>query len=73
MSLHTTAPPRRDSSTANAAPIPLPAPVTTAEACWLVFALRVSPSISAGLLDFVGGQRFCDELRGAGHRLGGFR
>ncbi len=39
MSLQTTAPPRRPSSTANAAPIPLPAPVTTADARWLVFGL----------------------------------
>ena len=30
MSLHTTAPPRAPSSVANAAPMPLPAPVTTA-------------------------------------------
>ncbi len=36
MSLQTTAPPRRPSSTANAAPIPLPAPVTTADAPRLV-------------------------------------
>src|ERR1700731_68164 len=35
MSLHTTRPPRRASSVANAAPIPLPGPVTTASALWL--------------------------------------
>src|SRR5271166_4663353 len=50
MSLQTTAPPRRASSTANAAPIPLPAPVTTAAAPWLGFGLFSSlssgPSIS---------------------------
>ena len=36
MSLQTTVPPRRPSSTANAAPMPLPAPVTTARAPALV-------------------------------------
>src|SRR2546430_11025586 len=46
MSLQTTAPPRRASSTANAAPIPLPAPVTTARALWLtLFDLCSNPSI----------------------------
>src|SRR5690625_4316619 len=35
ISLQTTAPPRRASSRANAAPMPLPAPVTTAAARWL--------------------------------------
>ena len=37
MSLHTTRPPRLASSTANAAPMPLPAPVMTAAASWLRF------------------------------------
>ena len=37
MSLHTTRPPRRASSVANAAPMPLPAPVMTAAASWLRF------------------------------------
>src|ERR1700743_1934269 len=46
-----TAPPRRASSTANAAPIPLPAPVTTADAPWLVVfdllsSLSSEPNIS---------------------------
>src|ERR1700740_2235562 len=51
MSLQTPAPPRRASSTANAAPIPLPAPVTTADAPWLVVldllsSLSSEPNIS---------------------------
>src|SRR5246127_1359263 len=50
-SLPTTGPPRRASSIANAAPMPLPAPVTTAEAPWLVVfdwfpSLPSGPSIS---------------------------
>ncbi|SKU14102.1 Uncharacterised protein [Mycobacteroides abscessus subsp. abscessus] len=36
LSAHTTRPPRRASSTANARPIPLPAPVTTAWARWVL-------------------------------------
>src|ERR1700730_13720544 len=45
-SLQTTRPLRRASSVANAVPIPLPAPVTTASAFWLtLFDLRNGPSI----------------------------
>lgn len=44
MSLQTTAPPRRPSSAAKAAPMPLPAPVTTADAPRLVFDLPSSLS-----------------------------
>src|SRR5271156_1508725 len=50
MSLPTTRPPRRASSVANAAPIPLPAPVTTASALWVtLFDLRNRPSIQPAL------------------------
>ena len=49
MSLQTIRPPRRASSMANAAPIPLPAPVTTASALWLTLLdLRNGP-ITASL------------------------
>ncbi len=45
MSLQTTVPPRRPSSMAKAAPMPLPAPVTTADAPRL--ALRLPSSLSS--------------------------
>ena len=63
MSLQTTLPPRWASSTANAAPIPLPAPVMTAAALWLRFSTnRRCPWRSSRLtVDGVVAERFCDE------------
>src|SRR6187402_1560983 len=83
-SLHTIRPPRRASSVANAAPMPLPAPVMTAAAPWLRLGeepktfttvsssrKRSSPGHPA---DRLAAQRLFDERRHLPHRgcgLGG--
>src|SRR5512144_2974452 len=83
-SLHTIRPPRRASSVANAARMPLPAPVMTAAAPWLRFGeepktftsvsssrKRSSPSRP---VDHIAPQRLSDERRHLPHRrrsLGG--
>jgi len=72
MSLHTILPPRRASSVANAAPMPLPAPVMTAAALRLRFStIPVVPCRSPGrLVKLVVAQRM---TRDVPHGGSGFR
>src|SRR6476620_91919 len=74
-SLHTTRPPRRASSTAKAAPMPLPAPVITAAALRLRFSVDPKmPTASPRLqVDVVVAERFCDEACDVPHRRRGLR
>ena len=72
MSLHTTRPPRRANSTANAAPMPLPAPVTTAAARRLVFGRsehRYPVSSIPACVRSAVAQRTRNERRDVSHRL----
>src|SRR3954469_16559666 len=74
MSLHTTLPPRWASSVANAAPMPLPAPVMTAAALLLRFLdepnMPMSPCFPAGGVVV---ERLRDEIRDVSHRGGRLR
>src|SRR3954468_8692040 len=74
-SLHTTRPPRAASSAANAAPIPLPAPVMTAAASWLRLSddPKIPIVLPRGFLDHVATERFCNERCDVVHGGPGFR